>query len=211
MARYSEYLDSRTKRAFDVVVCAVMLVPALIVMAGAGLVTLLAEGRPVLFFQRRIGKNGLLFRMGKIRTMRRWANPYRRSPKSEDSEVVTGTGRILRRHRIDELPQIFSVLAGRMSVVGPRPEIPEAAAGYGRAARRRLAARPGLTGLWQVLAGRKAAICDNVKYDLYYLRRASLGLDLKILVLTIAFVIRPQRKQRNYEDGIYTYKLSLSE
>jgi lipopolysaccharide/colanic/teichoic acid biosynthesis glycosyltransferase len=211
MARHSEYVDSRTKRAFDVVVCAVMLFPALIVMASAGLVTLLAEGWPVLFFHRRIGKNGLQFRMGKIRTMHRWANPYRASPKSEDSEVVTGTGRFLRRHRIDELPQIFSVLAGRMSVVGPRPEIPDATAEYGRVARRRLAARPGLTGLWQVLADRDAAICDNMKYDLYYLRRASLGLDLKILVLTVGFVIRPRRRATSYEDGIYTYELSLSE
>ncbi len=211
MANYSPYLDSKTKRAFDVVVCAVFLFPTLVVMGAAALVTLLMEGRPVLFIQRRIGKDGLAFRMGKIRTMHRWAEPNLPSPKCEDSEVATGTGRFLRRHRIDELPQIFSVLAGRMSIVGPRPEIPEAAAEYGRAARRRLAARPGVTGLWQVLANREAAICENVKYDLYYLRRASLGLDLKILVLTVGFVIRPRRRARSYEDSIYTYELSLSE
>ena len=211
MARYSEYLDSKAKRAFDVLVCVVMFFPALIVMAGAGLVTLLAEGRPVLFFQRRTGKNGLPFRMAKIRTMHRWANANLRSPKSEDSEVVTGTGRFFRRHRIDELPQIFSVLSGRMSIVGPRPEIPESAAEYGRAARRRLAVRPGLTGLWQVLADREAAISANIGYDLYYLRRASLRLDVKILLLTILFVIRPNGRQRNYENGIYTYKLSVPE
>ena len=211
MARYSGYLDSRTKRVFDVVVCAVMLVPAVVVMGAAALVTLLMEGRPALFFQRRMGRNGLAFRMGKIRTMHRWAEPNLPSPKSEDSEVVTGTGRFLRRHRIDELPQIFSVLAGRMSIVGPRPEIPEAAAEYGHAARRRLASKPGLTGLWQVMADRSVPIRDNMKYDLYYLRRASLGLDLKILVLTVGFVIRPRRRARSYEDSIYTYELSLSE
>jgi lipopolysaccharide/colanic/teichoic acid biosynthesis glycosyltransferase len=147
--------------------------------------------------------------MAKIRTMHPCVEPYRPSPKSEDSVLVTRTGRFLRRHRIDELPQIFSILVGRMSVVGPRPEIPEAAAGYGRVQRRRLAVKPGLTGLWQVLADRMAPIGDNMKYDLYYLRRASLRLDLKILVLTVVFVIWPKNERRAYENRLYTYELSI--
>jgi lipopolysaccharide/colanic/teichoic acid biosynthesis glycosyltransferase len=209
MISRSKYLDSSAKRVFDIAICAVILAPVLAVIALTALVTLLMEGRPAFFFQRRLGKNGILFRIAKIRTMYPHADPYRPSPKSDDRELVTATGRFLRKHRLDELPQVFSVLSGHMSVVGPRPQIPQAVSEYGRAQRRRLVVRPGVTGLWQVLADRNKPICDNMKYDLYYLRKASLRLDLKILLLTIIFVVRPTRKPRTYENSIYTYDFSV--
>ena len=190
--RYSTYLDSWTKRCFDIAICALLLLPALIIMGLASLSILIREGRPVFFTHSRAGRNGKLFWLTKLRTLRVDADPYKLSPESDKELLATATGKSLRRHRIDELPQLFPVLTGRMSMVGPRPELPDVVATYRRLDRRRLLVKPGVTGLWQIAADRNVRVDHDIKYDLYYLRKASLWLDMKILVMTIPFVLNPK-------------------
>lgn len=190
--QYSTYLDSWTKRCFDVVICILLLPLALIIMGLAGLNILIREGRPVLFIHRRAGKNGRLFWLPKLRTLLVNADPYKLSTEFDKEPLVTVTGKSLRKHRLDELPQLFSVLRGRMSLVGPRPEIPNVAVEYRGLDRKRLSAKPGITGLWQVMADRNVKVNHDIKYDLYYLRKASLWLDMKILFMTIPFVLNPK-------------------
>lgn len=192
----SRYLHGWSKRCFDLAFCLVLLPPAMLVMAGAGLVILMREGRPVLFVQSRIGKNGTPFRVPKLRTLRTDAEMYPPSAQHNVAAYVTSTGGLLRRYKLDELPQLFTVLSGRMSLVGPRPELPDIVATYNSFQRRRLLMTPGLTGPWQVLANHRTPIHRYLKYDLYYLRRASLWLDLKLLALTIPSIVRPHGRDR---------------
>ncbi len=207
--QYSSYLDSRTKRCFDIVVCMMLLVPALIIMTLMTLYILIREGKPVMFVHRRTGKNGKPFRLPKFRTLRTEADPYKLSTELEKENLVTATGKPLRRHRIDELPQLFCVLSGSMSMVGPRPEIPNVTANYNKLTRKRLSAKPGITGLWQVMADRNAEAAHDIKFDLYYLRKASLLLDMKILFMTIPFILNPD-SNKNHENRIHTYNVSVS-
>ena len=208
--RYSHYLDSGTKRCFDVVVCIVLSIPALTIIMLLALVILIVEGRPVFFVQQRAGKKGKLFLMPKIRTLRSGPIACEQSCESDKEPFLTVTGGFLRRHRLDELPQIFSVLRGQMSLVGPRPELPNIVATYAPIHSKRLAAKPGITGLWQIKGSRKAAIHKNIKYDLDYLRKAGLWLDIKILIQTIPFVLKPKGAKHVYENRIYAYNVSLS-
>lgn len=189
---YSMYLHSWTKRAFDIVMCLLLLLPALIIMGSASLNVLIREGWPVFFIHHRVGKNGKLFLLPKLRTLRVDADPYESSTKSNNKHLVTVTGKFLRRHRLDELPQLFSVLTGRMSLVGPRPELPNVVATYDSLHKKRLLAKPGITGLWQIMGNRYLKMHQDIKYDLYYLRKAGLWLDIKILVMTIPFVLNPK-------------------
>ena len=188
----SMYLHSWTKRAFDIVMCSLLLLPASIIMGLAGLRILIREGRPVFFIHHRAGKNGKLFWLPKLRTLHVDADPYEPSTESNNELLVTVTGKSLRRHRLDELPQLFSVLTGRMSLVGPRPELPNVVATYGSLHRKRLLAKPGITGLWQIMGDRNVKMHQDIKYDLYYLRKASLWLDIKILIMTVPFVLNPK-------------------
>lgn len=208
---HSRYLSSWTKRCFDIVMCSLLLLPALIIIGLASLNILIREGRPVLFVHYRVGKNGKLFWMPKLRTLQVDANPYKPSTASCNDTLVTMTGKFLRRHRLDELPQLFSVLTGHMSLVGPRPELPNVVATYKSLYQKRLIAKPGITGLWQIMGNHKLAIHQDMKYDLYYLRKANFWLDMKILVMTVPFVLNPRRTQNTYENRIYTYNVSISD
>jgi lipopolysaccharide/colanic/teichoic acid biosynthesis glycosyltransferase len=190
--QYSNYLDSWTKRCFDIIISILLLPAATIIMAFVGLSILIREGRPILFVQHRAGKNGRLFLLPKLRTLLVNADPYKLSTEFDKEPFVTVIGKSLRKHRIDELPQLFSVLHGNMSLVGPRPEMPNVTAGYRGLERKRLSAKPGITGLWQVMADRNTGVNHDIKYDLYYLRKASLRLDIKILLMTIVFVLNPK-------------------
>ncbi len=189
----SGYLDSWCKRCFDVVVCLLLLPLALIVTGGAALWILVKEGRPVLFVQSRVGRRGELFRMPKLRTLRADACPCTPPTEYDLASYVTPTGAFLRRYKLDEMPQFLTVLAGRMSLVGPRPELPAVVMAYTSFQRRRLLAKPGITGLWQVMADPRVPIHRNLKYDLYYLRKASLWLDIRLLALTVPALLGRDR------------------
>jgi len=208
---YSPYLDSTAKRCLDIIVCLILLIPAVLILLAVLPVVMIVDGWPVLFFQRRIGRNGREFFMPKIRTLKKHAYPNKSACSYDIEAFSTKTGRFLRRHRFDELPQIFSVLAGKMSLVGPRPELSDVVRNYSEKELKRLCAMPGLTGLWQINAPRNQPIHKNIRYDLYYLRHASLWLDIKILVETIPFLLKAESKIFYEKNRLYTYKLSLPE
>jgi lipopolysaccharide/colanic/teichoic acid biosynthesis glycosyltransferase len=192
--------DTFVKRALDVVIAlAVLTVSAPVLLVAAVLVKATSPRGPVLFVQQRTGYCGRSFRLYKLRTMvpdaearkaelahlnaRQWPDfKIRRDPR------ITRVGRVLRATSIDELPQLFNVLRGDMSLVGPRPT------SLGRDAYacwqcERFAVRPGLTGLWQVAARESASFDHRLRLDIAYAARRSLRLDLAILVRTVPVVL----------------------
>jgi lipopolysaccharide/colanic/teichoic acid biosynthesis glycosyltransferase len=144
---------------------------------------------PVLFGQRRVGKDGRLFRVYKFRTMQARTPAYALAPRARADARVTQVGRLLRRWSLDELPQLWNVLTGDMSLVGPRPEMPFLVREYQPWQRRRLLVRPGITGLWQVVGRKELPLHRNVEYDLYYVRHRGWVLDATILLRTIPAVL----------------------
>lgn len=194
--RYERYL----KRAADLIItilAMVLLSPLLCLVALAVLVRL---GRPVLFRQQRVGRDGRLFFVYKFRTMgmdrrgregeRHWNGQDRRQThKSEADPRHTELGRLLRRTSLDELPQLWNVLRGDMSVVGPRPELVEVVARYSPWQHHRHVVRPGLTGLWQVSARGGQIMHEVTHIDLEYVEKLSLRTDLRILLQTPAAVL----------------------
>jgi exopolysaccharide biosynthesis polyprenyl glycosylphosphotransferase len=179
-----------TKRLLDLLFGSCMLVVGAPIMALIAVAIWKSDGLPVIFAQERVGQFGKVFRMIKFRTMYRESPPYAHTPKDQNDPRITPVGRFLRRMSLDELPQLFNVLRGEMSLVGPRPEMPFIVAQYSLAQRERLMAKPGLTGLWQLSADRAFEIHENIDYDLYYIRNRSILLDLVILLHTLIFAIR---------------------
>jgi lipopolysaccharide/colanic/teichoic acid biosynthesis glycosyltransferase len=179
---------AKTKRALDVVGAAsalVLLSPALLGIAIAVLVT---DGRPILFRHVRPGRRGAPFVLLKFRTMRA-LRPGER-PYEMDGQRVTRLGRFLRATSLDELPELWNVLAGEMSLVGPRPLLVEYLPLYTAEERRRHDVRPGVTG-WAVVNGRHALkFRERLALDVWYVDHWSLGLDLRILARTVVQVIR---------------------
>jgi len=183
-------LYDAAKRAGDIAASVVLLIVLLpFLLPIAALVRLDSPG-PAFFRQRRRGKNGREFTLWKFRSMRMDAPKYSRSPSTDVDSRVTGFGRLIRRASLDELPQLFNVLKGDMSLVGPRPEMPFIVDDYTALERRRLEVKPGLTGLWQVSPARAYPIHKNLQYDLHYIQNQNLILDGAILVRTIVSVIR---------------------
>jgi len=178
------------KRAIDLVVsfCGLVLLSPL--LAAIALAIRFVDRPPVYFTQRRVGQEGRQFRMYKFRTMRTDAPAYAEAPTDLRDERVTGLGRILRRTSLDELPQLWNVLRGEMSLVGPRPEMPFLVDTYDDLQRQRLAVKPGITGLWQVSPDRAEPIHAHMDYDIYYIRNQSLLLDLAIVLKTASSVLR---------------------
>jgi lipopolysaccharide/colanic/teichoic acid biosynthesis glycosyltransferase len=208
---HSPYLESRRKRGFDVAVSLLLLPAAIVLMLVIAVWILFRDGRPVFFAHRRIGKQGRSFLMLKFRTLKNNVNPYEQSPVSKEDPRVTNTGRSLRFHRLDELPQILSIISGTMSLVGPRPELPNIVATYTPSQRKRLLVRPGLTGLWQVLGNRNVPIHHQIKYDFFYLRKASVRLDMKIMAMTIPFVLGFTFADDTHENRLHICNVSLQD
>jgi exopolysaccharide biosynthesis polyprenyl glycosylphosphotransferase len=182
------------KRIVDVVVAGLALVVASPLLLVIALAVRLREGPPVLFRQVRVGLHGRRFEVLKFRTMSldaeaRYAELVDQSDprafKMTDDPRITPIGRFLRRTSLDELPQLWNVLKGEMSLVGPRPAPPREVEAYDLWHRRRLSMKPGITGLWQVTARRSEVFDDRASLDLNYIDRWSLWLDMKILARTI--------------------------
>jgi exopolysaccharide biosynthesis polyprenyl glycosylphosphotransferase len=188
------------KRLIDVVIAAgglIVLSPLLLAIA---LWIRRTEGGPVLFRQQRVGEHGRRFVLLKFRTMVPDAEErlddlaavnevQGRAFKLTADPRLTSNGAFLRRSSLDELPQLWNVLRGEMSLVGPRPPLPREVAGYDVWHRRRLSMKPGMTGLWQVSARREPDFDRWVNVDLEYIDRWSLLLDLKILLRTVPAII----------------------
>lgn len=181
------------KRIMDVAGALALLVLLSPAMLATYLVLLVTTRGNPLFRQVRLGWQGRPFVMYKFRTMDMDAEKRRHTVHNEKSGPVfknrrdpriTRLGRILRKTSIDETPQLFSVLAGHMSLVGPRPPLPAEVARYMPWQRRRLAVRPGLTCLWQISGRSEIGFEDWVRMDLWYLRNQSLGTDMRLLAKT---------------------------
>jgi exopolysaccharide biosynthesis polyprenyl glycosylphosphotransferase len=184
---------SGMKRGFDLLVAAPLFVLMLPVMLLVALLVRISSPGPVIYTQERVGKDGRPFTMVKFRTMRvdaeRGTGPVL---AAENDPRVTWLGRFLRATRLDELPQLWNLLRGDMSFVGPRPERPEFVAqylkdvqGYGE----RFRVRPGLTGYAQVNGEYHTSPTTKLKYDLAYIHNHSLWLDLKILSETVKVIL----------------------
>ena len=192
------------KRVADRVAAAVLLVLLSPLLAVIAVWILLDGGRPVLLAQERVGKDGKRFTMLKFRTMVPNAldlahqltdDPYGVVP---DDPRITRPGRLLRRTSLDELPQLWNVLVGQMSLVGPRPDLVEQAANYTDRDRGRLAVEPGITGWSQVNGREEITWPERIEQDLWYIEHWSLGLDAKIMLRT--FTQLGREEERPVED-----------
>lgn len=180
----------------------ILLAPILLMVSG---LIWIRDPGPVLFGHVRIGRGGAPFRCLKFRTMmcdgdqvlaaHLQANPqaareWDETRKLKSDPRVTPLGQVLRRTSLDELPQLFNVLKGEMSLVGPRPIVAEEAAFYGAALEDYAAVRPGVTGLWQIGGRSDTSYAERVRLDQSYVRNRSFALDLKILAATVVVVLK---------------------
>ncbi len=196
--------DSRQKRFVDMAGALALLMVFAPVMLMVAIAVFIADPGPVLFRQKRIGFDGRLFDCYKFRTMATDAearldallanDPVARAEWDKDHKLrndprVTGVGRFLRKSSLDELPQLWSVLKGDMSLVGPRPIVEKEAVRYGRYLQHYCAVRPGLTGLWQISGRNDVSYRRRVAYDVLYVRTSGVYDNLRILVLTVPSVL----------------------
>ncbi|MGI8310910.1 sugar transferase [Saccharopolyspora hattusasensis] len=175
------------RRAVDVVVVllsAILIIPLCLII---GLLVLLTMGHPVLFRQERAGKDGATFQILKFRTMRSAT-----AVRCSDPERLTRVGHLLRKSSLDELPQLWNVLRGDMSLIGPRPTLPSQVQHYTREQRRRLDVLPGITGWAQVHGRNLLTWPERIELDLWYIAHRSFRLDLWIILLTVAQLVYPR-------------------
>nr|WP_227462435.1 sugar transferase [Desertimonas flava] len=202
------YLELATKRTFDLVVAGLVAIVALPVMVLVALAIKLDDGGPVFFRQQRVGRHGELFSMIKFRSMCMDAElklaelkaANERSGvlfKMERDPRVTRVGRFIRATSLDELPQLFNVVGGTMSIVGPRPALQSEVDQFPEELHARHSVRPGITGLWQAEARDNPSFGTYRRLDLFYVENWSLLLDMTILLATADhFVLRPLFKLR---------------
>ncbi len=177
------------KRAFDICSSAVALLVFSPVLLLTALAIVLDSRGGALFLQQRVGRGGKIFNILKFRTM--VPNAEHKGPllAVRDDPRVTRVGRFLRRWSLDVLPQLVNILKGDMSVVGPRPELPQLVAGYTPFQRQALAARPGLTGLPQVMGRDDLAMDTKLRLDVYYVRHQTFCFDLWLVMKTAVVVL----------------------
>lgn len=176
------------KRTFDVIASIILILLLSPLMAGVMLAVLCSLGWPVLFSQDRPGIEGRVFRMHKFRTM---SNSRDSSGNLLADELRLGRfGSFLRRTSLDELPELFDVLRGRMSLVGPRPLLPEYMALYNADQARRHEVKPGVTGWAQVMGRNSLSWEEKFMYDVWYVENRTFLLDLKILLRTVGQVFK---------------------
>jgi exopolysaccharide biosynthesis polyprenyl glycosylphosphotransferase len=191
------------KRAFDVCVAGALVLLGLpLWLLIAGVIKLTSRG-PILYFQRRIGVHGRPFEMCKFRSMLDGADALldelaERNEadgplfKMRDDPRVTPFGRFIRKHSIDEFPQLINVLKGEMSLVGPRPPLPAETEEYDEYHWRRLEVPPGMTGLWQVSGRSELSFDEMVRLDLFYIENWSVGFDISLILRTVPAVLLPR-------------------
>jgi lipopolysaccharide/colanic/teichoic acid biosynthesis glycosyltransferase len=193
-------LGNATRQLIERLIAALAIVALAPLIAVIAVAVCLTSAGPAFFRQERIGKDGRRFQIFKFRTMvdgsdrmlknllalhGRQGQPLFKVP---DDPRITPLGRFMRRHSIDELPQLFNVLRGEMAFVGPRPQRPEEVALYSAREKRRLAVLPGITGMWQVNGRSMLPWHRAVELDLQYVEERSLLLDLKIVLRTVVIV-----------------------
>lgn len=178
-----------SKRIVDIVLSILItLILSPLFFLVAILVKLASKG-PVFFRHARVGKNEVPFQMWKFRTMTHGADQIGPGLTEDEDSRITGVGKFLRRLSLDELPQLFNVMLGEMSLVGPRPEIPEIVQTYSPQQKKALSIRPGITGLSQISGRDDLPIDIKLNLEVEYVETVSMGLDFKILLKTIPTII----------------------
>lgn len=189
--QYSTSLYPMIKRVLEIVFSIALLIFTLPVMLLAAIAIKLESPGPVFYKQVRVGHRGRNFEVIKLRSMRNDAEKNGPQWATKNDPRVTHVGQFIRKTRIDELPQLINILRGDMSLIGPRPERPVFTEQFDKEIpgfKKRLAVKPGLTGWAQVNGGYEATPAEKLKYDLYYIEKQSLKLDLKILWKTVKVV-----------------------
>jgi exopolysaccharide biosynthesis polyprenyl glycosylphosphotransferase len=190
------------KAAFDRCASLLLIIVLSPLLAAIAIAIKLNDGGPVFFRQRRIGKEGRAFRIWKFRSMRVGASPVLQDietpiggsqmlVKHPSDDRITAVGRFLRRYSLDELPQLFNVLIGSMSLVGPRPLVPDEVDSFGYGSLARLLVTPGMTGLWQVRGRSGLPWEQRIHLDLYYVENWSIWLDISLLWSTLRALAHP--------------------
>lgn len=191
------------KRMFDLIFSCSLLILLSPVFVAIAVAILVSDGRPIIYSQERIGRAGKKFKFFKFRSMVRNAElelskvdnnlgPQHILFKNKHDPRVTKIGRFLRKYSLDELPQFYNVLNNTMSVVGPRPALPHEVSEYDSIYERRLIAKPGITGPWQISGRSDLDLQTSVSLDLNYLTAWSMSKDLGIVIATIAAIVRPR-------------------
>lgn len=195
------------KRPLDVVVSVVAIVIATVPMAIIAVAVKVTSRGPVIFRHERIGKSGKTFNLYKFRSMRNGADnlqksltaeqlaEYMKNFKLDNDPRITRVGGIIRKTSLDELPQLFNILLGHMSLVGPRPLVENEIIKYGQQSEKLLSVTPGLTGNWACSGRSDVDYDERMKMELYYVDNASAGLDAKILARTFLCVVKGKGAQ----------------
>jgi lipopolysaccharide/colanic/teichoic acid biosynthesis glycosyltransferase len=193
------------KRFFDILLTLLVIVlfsPVFIVIMVA--IKLSGKG-PVIFRQERAGKNGRPFIFYKFRTMKTEVDPFGPSPKTGDDPRLTKIGKLLREYSLDELPQLFNVLKGDMSIIGPRPLYISQMAEWDERQKKRLLVKPGLTGLAQISGRGELTREEKLELDVKYVETAGFWLDLKIILATVTQVFgRKNIYEKKYSQAEFT-------
>jgi len=184
----------KIKRILDIIVSTIVIVLFLPLMIIVCALIWIDDGWPVLYKQKRIGQNFKQFELIKFRSMKVNNIPVEQMGQvREDNPLVTRIGRIIRRFKIDELPQLINVLLGDMSLVGPRPTIPEQVKRYTDFEKLRLKMKPGITGWAQVNGNTQLSWDERIKLDVWYIEHWSLWLDFIIIIKTIKVILFGER------------------
>lgn len=192
------------KRIFDILMSSVGLIVLSPLMLLIAILIKCEDGGPVIYKQKRVGKHEKIFRMYKFRSMVINADSLIATLKSKnevkgamfkikDDPRVTKIGHFLRKHSLDELPQLINVLLGNMSLVGPRPPIPSEVKQYTTYDKQRLYVVPGCTGLWQATERNSVGFNEMVLLDLKYIAKASILFDFKIILKTVVIILKPNQ------------------
>jgi lipopolysaccharide/colanic/teichoic acid biosynthesis glycosyltransferase len=191
-----------TKRAIDVLGASLGLALSAPVLAASALAVRLEDDGPVLFRQERVGRDGESFEVLKLRTMIVDAHTQGAGYAVDKGDSrITRIGHLLRKTSIDELPQLWNVLRGEMSIVGPRPTLSYQVEQYTDRQRRRLEVKPGLTGWAQVNGRASLSWPERIELDVWYVEHRSLALDLRILLRTVSVLLRPGVVYRSETGG----------
>jgi len=182
------------KRAIDIVFCFIGIIPLFVVIIIIAPIIYLSDKGPIFYNASRLGRNGKVFIMRKFRSMKVNALDIRNNDgttfNSEDDPRVTKIGKFIRKTSLDELPQLFNILSGDMSLVGPRPDLPDAINLYSEEEKLKLTVRPGITGYNQAYYRNAANLHERFRRDVFYAQNVSFLLDMKILLRTVITVIK---------------------
>lgn len=180
------------QRVLDIIISLIGLIIGIPLMIIFGIFIKIEDKGPMTYKQERLGKNGKVFYIYKLRSMRTDAEKFGAKWADKDDPRITKVGKFIRKTRIDELPQLFNILKGDMSIIGPRPERPSFTDQFNKDIPgfiNRLAVKPGLTGWAQVNGGYEITPEQKLKEDMYYIKNRSVSLDIKILLMTVKVVL----------------------